>query len=71
MAGDKVFAVAQTMAEVYVYDATGAFVTKLTPGPEVGSKSGRIDVPWGFTFKRANGEYLVFVEEEPSYRLAV
>jgi len=46
-------------------------------GPEVGSKSGRIDVPWGLrAFKRANGEYLVFVEEDLRakvimYRLAV
>jgi len=67
--------VAQTMAEVYVYDADWSFVTKLTPGPEVGSKSGRIDVPWGLrAFKRANGEYLVLGDLRAKvimYRLAV
>jgi len=52
-----------------------SFVTK-TPGPEVGSKSGRIDVcTVGLRAKRANGEYL-FVEEDLRakvimYRLAV
>ncbi|MEH1922692.1 hypothetical protein [Nostoc sp.] len=65
VAGDNVFAVTVKTAEVYVYNATtGAQVQKLKPGPEVGSESGWIDIPYGIrAFRRSNGEYLVFVEE--------
>ncbi len=77
VAGDRVFAVDSRKAEVYVYDAaTGASVTKLIPGPEVANESGWIDIPYGLrAYRRANGEYLVFVEEDAKakvllYRLA-
>ncbi|WP_298914460.1 hypothetical protein [uncultured Nostoc sp.] len=65
VAGDKVFAVTVKTAEVYVYNAkTGVQVQQLKPGPEVGSESGWIDIPYGIrAFRRSNGEYLVFVEE--------
>ncbi|QFS47019.1 hypothetical protein [Nostoc sphaeroides] len=65
VAGDNVFAVTVKTAEVYVYNAkTGAQVQQLKPGPEVGSESGWIDIPYGIrAFRRSNGEYLVFVEE--------
>ncbi|MEH2441142.1 hypothetical protein [Nostoc sp.] len=65
VAGDRVFAVTVKTAEVYVYNAkTGAQVQQLKPGPEVGSESGWIDIPYGIrAFRRSNGEYLVFVEE--------
>ncbi|MEH2236995.1 hypothetical protein [Nostoc sp.] len=65
VAGDHVFAVTVKTAEVYVYNAkTGAQVQQLKPGPEVGSESGWIDIPYGIrAFRRSNGEYLVFVEE--------
>ncbi|MBD2533944.1 hypothetical protein H6G97_32125 [Nostoc flagelliforme FACHB-838] len=65
VAGDNVFAVTFKTAEVYVYNAaTGAQVHKLKPGPEVGGESGWIDIPYGIrAFRRSNGEYLVFVEE--------
>ncbi|MBW4457639.1 MAG: hypothetical protein KME55_36135 [Nostoc indistinguendum CM1-VF10] len=65
VAGDYVFAVTVKTAEVYVYNAkTGAQVQQLKPGPEVGSESGWIDIPYGIrAFRRSNGEYLVFVEE--------
>ncbi|MBD2682081.1 MULTISPECIES: hypothetical protein [Nostoc] len=65
VAGDYVFAVTVKTAEVYVYNATtGVEVKKLKPGPEVGSESGWIDIPYGIrAFRRSNGEYLVFVEE--------
>ncbi|MHC5735825.1 NHL repeat-containing protein [Nostoc sp.] len=65
VAGDRVFAVTVKTAEVYVYNAkTGVQVQQLKPGPEVGSESGWIDIPYGVrTFRRSNGEYLVFVEE--------
>ncbi|MDM9585480.1 hypothetical protein [Nostoc sp. GT001] len=63
--GDYVFAVTVKTAEVYVYNAkTGAQVQQLKPGPEVGSESGWIDIPYGIrAFRRSNGEHLVFVEE--------
>jgi hypothetical protein len=65
VAGDYVFAVTVKNAEVYVYNAkTGEQVKQLKPGPEVGSESGWIDIPYGIrAFRRDNGEYLVFVEE--------
>ena len=66
VAGDRVFAVDSRNAEVYVYDTgTGAFVTKLTPGTEVAGESGWIDIPYALrAYRRANGEYVVFVEED-------
>ncbi|MEH2401774.1 hypothetical protein [Nostoc sp.] len=65
VAGDHVFAVTVKTAEVHVYNAkTGVQVQQLKPGPEVGSESGWIDIPYGIrAFRRSNGEYLVFVEE--------
>jgi hypothetical protein len=65
IAGDYVFAVTVKTAEVYVYKAaTGELVQKMSPGPEVGNKSGWVDIPYGIrAFRRANGQYLVFVEE--------
>ncbi|WP_099073274.1 hypothetical protein [Nostoc linckia] len=65
VAGDYVFAVTVKTAEVYVYNATtGVQVQKLKPDPEVGSESGWIDIPYGIrAFRRSNGEYLIFVEE--------
>lgn len=65
VAGERVFAVASKMAEVFVYDSkTGKQLQKITPGAEVGKESGWVDIPYGIrAFRRANGEYLVFVEE--------
>ncbi|MBW4560117.1 MAG: hypothetical protein KME32_02990 [Mojavia pulchra JT2-VF2] len=66
VAGDYVFAVTFKTAEVYVYNAaTGAQVQQLKPGPEVAGESGWIDIPYGIrAFRRSNGEYVVFVEED-------
>jgi hypothetical protein len=66
VAGDYVFAVTVMKAEVYVYNAkTGEFVRILKPGPEVANESGWVDIPYGIrAFRRKNGEYLVFVEED-------
>jgi sugar lactone lactonase YvrE len=66
VAGDRLFAVDFITAVVSVYDtATGALLTQLTPGPEVSSESGWVDIPHGIrAYRRANGEYLVFVEED-------
>ncbi len=66
VAGDKVFAVDSKTAAVYVYSAsTGNSITKLTPGSEVNSESGWVDIPYGIrAYRKSNGEYLVFVEED-------
>jgi len=66
VAGDYVFAVTFKTAEVSVYNAqTGDIVKKLKPGPEVAGESGWIDIPHGIrAFRRSNGEYVVFVEED-------
>jgi hypothetical protein len=64
-AGDYVFAITFKTAEVYVYNtANGKLVRKLKPGSEVGGESGWIDIPYGIrAFRRSNGEYLIFAEE--------
>ena len=66
VAGDYVFSVTGRTSEVYVYKAaTGKQVQKLKPGAEVAGESGWIDIPYGIrAFRRSNGEYLVFVEED-------
>jgi hypothetical protein len=66
VAGDRVFTGDVIKAEVYVYDAKrGTLLTKLAPGPEVAKQSGWIDTPYGLrAFKRENGEYVLFVEED-------
>jgi hypothetical protein len=66
VAGDYLFIITGRTAEVYIYNkATGAFVTKLKPGTEVANESGWIDIPYGIrAFQRANGDYLVFAEED-------
>ncbi|MEA5617169.1 hypothetical protein VB711_04860 [Cronbergia sp. UHCC 0137] len=63
--GDYVFTVTTKTAELYVYQAsTGNLIYRLKPGPEVGGESGWIDIPYGIrAFRRSNGEYLVFAEE--------
>jgi hypothetical protein len=66
IAGNRIFAASGLQAEVYVYDtATGALITKLTPGSEVAGESGWIDIPYALrSYQRANNEYVVFVEED-------
>lgn len=66
VAGDYVFAVTVKKAEVYVYDGkTGRQVKILKPGAEVFGETGWVDIPYGVrAFRRKNGEYLVFVEED-------
>ncbi|MGJ5672426.1 MAG: hypothetical protein ACR9NN_02195 [Nostochopsis sp.] len=65
VAGNRVFAASSKTPDVFVYDTTtGKQVQQLKPGPEVGSKVGWVDIPFGIrAFRRSNGEYLVFVEE--------
>jgi hypothetical protein len=50
---------------LYVYDAdTGAALGQMTPGPEVGSAIGWIDIGTGVqAYRRQNGEYEIFTED--------
>jgi len=48
MGRDKVCCCSDNGGGIRVRCRDWSFVTKLTPGPEVGSKSGRIDVPWDY-----------------------
>lgn len=73
ISGNKIFAVTSTAnantkgkADVNVYDArNGALVTTLSPGSEVYSETGWVDIPYGLrAYQRSNGEYAVFVEED-------
>lgn len=63
--GQYLFAV-EPVGAVHVYDKdSGKEVGVIRPGPEVGNASGWVDVPNGISaYRRSNGEYLVFVEED-------
>jgi hypothetical protein len=63
--GRYLFAV-EPVGTVHVYDKdSGKELGVLQPGPEVGRASGWVDVPFGLSaYRRDNGEYLVFVEED-------
>ncbi len=67
VAGDYVFAgEGREPCAIFVYNAkTGVPVGKLQPDATVGSNSGWLDFPYAVrAFRRSNGEYLVFVEED-------
>lgn len=66
VAGEFLFVVEATTAIVSIYDTTtGMRMGELKPGPEVGSRSGWVDIPYGINaVRRADGEYLVLVEED-------
>jgi len=63
--GQYVFAV-EPVGAIHVYDRDSAReIGVIRPGPEVGRASGWVDVPNGISaYRRADGEYLVFVEED-------
>ncbi|RFU48214.1 hypothetical protein D0B32_09095 [Paraburkholderia sp. DHOC27] len=63
--GQYVFTV-EAVGAVHVYDKdSGKEVGVIRAGPEVGQASGWVDVPNGISaYRRSNGEYLVFVEED-------
>ncbi len=70
---DAVFAVELRSAKVHVFNAnTGAKLGEMTPGPEVHGESGWVDFPDAVrAYRRKNGEYLVFVEEDWKGKLIV
>ncbi|MBD3421844.1 MAG: T9SS type A sorting domain-containing protein [Chitinivibrionales bacterium] len=63
--GDYVFA-SLKYGDINVFDAsTGEYLQTLTPGPEVNSNTGWHDIQDALrVYKRPNGEYLVFAEED-------
>lgn len=63
IAGDYLFVVYVKTAEIKVYDtATGTYRGTMRPGDKM---SGWVDTPYGISaHQRANGEYILFVEED-------
>jgi hypothetical protein len=66
VAGDYIFVTTTKTWETYVYSAsTGKLIRTLKPGAEVSGQLGWVDIAYGVrAFRRKNGEYLVFVEED-------
>lgn len=66
VAGDLFFIVIGRTAEVYVYaKSDGRLLGTMKPGPEVHGESGWTDIRDAIrAFRRQNGDYLVFVEED-------
>lgn len=63
---DYIFAVEFLSANVHVYDSeTGREIGLIVPGKEVGGGSGWVDTTQGISaYRRANGEYVIYVEED-------
>lgn len=66
VAGDLFFSVIGKTAEVYIYaKSDGRLLGKMKPGPEVHGESGWTDIRDAIrAFRRQDGDYLVFVEED-------
>ena len=66
IAGNYAFVVSCKQEMMWVYNNSNAnFVGTITPGPEVNSKSGWVDIPYGTrAFKRSTGEYIILDEED-------
>jgi hypothetical protein len=66
VAGTQLFIIIADTAEVRIYDlCSGVYRASRIPGPEVAGKSGWVDTRVGMNaFQRANGEYLVFAEDD-------
>jgi DNA-binding beta-propeller fold protein YncE len=74
VAGDRLFAGVEGTEEggsIEVYDAlTGRAVGTVKPGLEAGGHSGWLDMPYAVrAFRRANGEYVVLVEDDAYNRV--
>ncbi|BAZ41154.1 NHL repeat-containing protein [Calothrix sp. NIES-4101] len=66
IAGDYIFVTTVKTWETHVYStSTGKLVRTLKPGAEVSGELGWVDIAYGVrAFRRKNGEYLVFLEED-------
>jgi hypothetical protein len=73
VAGDYVFAVRSSDAQVFIYrKKDGALAGSVQPGPEIGGHSGLIDIMVGMTaHRRANDEYVIFVEEDDNAKIVM
>lgn len=69
--GDIIASVCWGSHVVSLHDtATGALLDELQPGPEVNGLSGNIDTHHAISVhRRANGEYLIFVEEDNEHKV--
>jgi hypothetical protein len=72
-AGDYVFVGAVNPPHIHALSKeTGAVVQTFKPGPEVGGVAGWLDIPMPFNaLRRADGEYLVFVEEGARHKVLI
>ncbi len=70
-AGDYVFVGSVNPPDVHaVSKETGKRVQTFKPGPEVGGIAGWLDIPFPFNVhRRADGEYLIFVEEGARHKV--
>lgn len=61
-----IFAIETILGKIHVYESnTGRDVGLIEPGKEVGRATGWVDLTQGMSvFRRANGEYLIFAEED-------
>lgn len=66
IAGNLIATVMYASHQVNLYDlTTGAPVDQFLPGPEVGGSSGNLDFTSALNlYQRADGEYLIFTEED-------
>lgn len=66
LCGKYLFTVGVQSALVRVYDSSDAkLIGSISPGPEVGGKSGWVDIPYGICARRlTDGEYLITAEED-------
>lgn len=73
VAGDYLFVGYAKAEQVVVFDiATGVQVGALTPGAEINYEHGDLDIPYGIqAVRRANGEYLVFHEDDRYAKIVV
>lgn len=71
VAGNYIFVAELFTAQIDIYDArNGQYVGAMTPGANVGSTGGWVDVYQGISaFLRSTGEYVVLVEEDARAKL--
>lgn len=71
MVGDYVFVGGVNPPQIHALHAnTGRLAQTFSPGPEVGEVAGWLDIPHPFNVhRRANGEYLLFVEEGARHKV--
>lgn len=71
VAGDFIFVSISATGEVLAYErGSGRLRQIFTPGPEVGGRTGLIDLPYGLNaFRRSDGEYVILVESNDQAKI--